>query len=179
MSDVAIALCQASLSLAYVAEDGRLLWHELLDGFTAFWKSNAEWMLRRQPYSEAAAQLVLSSWLHRVVNGSAEIEMRPAGVAAIDREYVVGSGRGDLLVRWPLQDGGVERFAAELKVRRDGDGDPLEDGLEQLSEYLDRLGLGTGTLVLFDQREKAPPIGERCSRSETEHGGRRITVQRL
>ncbi len=36
----------------------------------------------------------------------------------------------------------------------------------------------TGTLVLFDQREQAPPIGERCSRGKTEHGGRRITVLR-
>ncbi len=164
---------------AYVDEDGHLLWNDLLDAFTAFWKSNAEWMLRRQPYSEAAAQLVLSAWLHRVVNGGAEIEARPAGVPAIDREFAVGSGRVDLLVRWPLPEGGVERFAAELKVRRDGDGDLLEDGLEQLGEYLDRLGLDAGTLVLFDQREKAPPIGERCSRAETEHRGRRITVLRL
>ena len=164
---------------AYIAADGRLLWDELLDGFTGFWKSNAEWMLRRQPYSEAAAQLVISAWLHRVVNGGAEIEARPAGVAAIDREYAVGSGRVDLLVRWPLPEGGIERFAAELKVRRDGDGDPLEDGLAQLSEYLDRLGLDAGTLVLFDQRQNAPPVAERCSRAETEHGGRRITVLRL
>jgi hypothetical protein len=164
---------------AYVAADGRLLWDELLDGFTAFWKQNAEWMLSRQPYSEAAAQLVISAWLHRVVNGGAEIEIRPAGVAAIDREFAVGSGRVDLLVRWPLREGGVERFAAELKVRRDGDGDPLGEGLEQLGEYLDRLVLDRGTLVLFDQRKKAPPMGERCSRHEQEHGGRRITVLRL
>ncbi len=164
---------------AYVAADGRLLWNELLDGFTAFWKSNAEWMLKRQPYSEAAAQLVFMAWLHRVVNGGAEIETRPAGVAAIDREYAVGSGRIDLLVRWPLPQGGVEHFAAELKVRRDRDGDPLDEGLEQLGDYLDRLGLDAGTLVLFDQRDKAPPMGERCSRREQEHGGRRITVLRL
>lgn len=163
---------------AYVAADGCLLWEDLLDGFTAFWKSNAEWMLRRQPYSEAAAQLVFMAWLHRIVNGG-EVEARPAGVPAIDREYAVGSGRIDLLVRWPLPAGGVERFAAELKVRREGDGDPLDDGLEQLGEYLDRLGLDAGTLVLFDQRDKAPPIRERCSRREQEHGGRRITVLRL
>ncbi|MEM7585325.1 MAG: ATP-binding protein [Acidobacteriota bacterium] len=163
----------------YIADDGRLLWQELLDGFVAFWKSNAEWMLKRQPYSEAAAQLVISAWLHRIVNGGADLEAQPAGVAAIDREYAVGSGRVDLLVRWPLPSGGVERFAAELKVRRDGDGDPLEDGLEQLGEYLDRLGLDTGTLVLFDQRNDAPPIAERCSREEIDRGGRRITVLRL
>ncbi len=164
---------------ACIAEDGRLLWNALLDGFTAFWKGNAEWMLRRQPYAEAAAQLVFMAWLHRVVNGGAKIEARPAGVAAIDREYAVGSGRIDLLVRWPLPAGGVERFAAELKVRRDRDGDLLEEGLEQLGEYLDRLGLDAGTLVLFDQREDAPPIAERCSRSEMASGGRRITVLRL
>ncbi|MEE8526422.1 MAG: ATP-binding protein, partial [Thermoanaerobaculia bacterium] len=164
---------------AYVAADGRLLWDELLDGFTTFWKSNAEWMLRRQPYSEAASQLVISAWLHRVVNGGAEIEAQPAGVPAIDREFAVGSGRVDLLVRWPLPEGGVERFAVELKVRRDGDGDPLEAGLDQLGEYLERLGLDAGTLVLFDQRAKAPPIGERCSRREQQHGGRRIIVLRL
>ena len=49
----------------------------------------------------------------------------------------------DLLVRWPLP-GGVERFAAELKVRRDKNGDLLDEGLEQLSEYLDRFDLETG-----------------------------------
>ncbi len=167
---------------AYIAEDGRLLWNELLEGFVDYWKANAEWMLNRQPYSEAASQLVLSAWLHRIVNGGAEIEARPAGVAAIDREYAVGSGRVDLLVRWPLPaeaGGGVERFAAEIKVRRDKDGDPLDEGLEQLSEYLDRLGLDEGTLVLFDQRSDAPPVTERCFRREQVYGGRRITVFRL
>ncbi len=164
---------------AYIAEDGRLLWNELLDGFIGFWKTNAEWMLRRQPYTEAAAQLVIMAWLHRVVNGGAEIEARPGGVAAIDREYAVGSGRIDLLVRWPLASGAVERFAVELKVRRDSDGDRLEEGLEQLGGYLERLGLDTGTLVLFDQRTDATPLTERCSREELEHGGRRIIVLRL
>jgi hypothetical protein len=97
---------------ALIAEDGRLLWDEMLDGFTTFWKGNAEWMLSRQPYAEAAAQLVFMAWLHRVVNGGAEIKACPGGVAAIDREYAVGSGRIDLLVRWPLASGEVERFAA-------------------------------------------------------------------
>ena len=33
----------------YIHPDGRLDWPVLLDGFVAFWKQNAEWMLRRQP----------------------------------------------------------------------------------------------------------------------------------
>ncbi len=143
------------------------------------------------PYSEAASQLVISAWLHRIVHaalaplrgdGNAEIEARPAGVAAIDREYAVGRGRVDLLVRWPLPaaaGGGVQSFAAEIKVRRDKDGDPLDEGLEQLSEYLDRLGLGEGTLSLFDQRSDAPPVTERCSRRKQVYGGCRIIVLRL
>ena len=75
-------------------------------------------------------------------------------MAAIDREYAVASGRIDFLVRWPLPAGGVERFAAELKVRRDDDDEPREDGPDQLGEYLDRLD--TGTLVLLDQRTNSP-----------------------
>jgi hypothetical protein len=167
---------------AYVKEDGSLDWPALLDGFTAFWKQNAEWMLRQQPYSEAAAQMVFMAFLHRLVNG-AELDLT-ASVATVDREFAVGSGRIDLLVRWPVprretQPGEIQHCAVEMKVRRDKDGDPLEKGLEQLSEYLDRLGLDTGTLILFDLRSDAPPITQRCSQTVSEHGGRSITVLRL
>ena len=162
----------------YIDEDGRLLWPRLLDGFIAFWKSNAEWMLRRQPYSEAAAQLVFMAWLHRVVNGGPDLEPRPGGVAAIDREYAVGSGRIDLLVRWPLPDGDLQRFAVELKVRRDGDPDPTSAGLEQLGRYLDRLGLDRGTLVIFDQRREAPPVTERLDQETVHVDGRELLVLR-
>ena len=36
-----------------------------------------------------------------------------------------------------------------------------------------------GTLAIFDQRDGAPPLPDRCSRSETTSGGRRVTVLRL
>ena len=161
----------------YIAADGRLRYDALLDGAIDFWKEHAEWMLRRQPYSEAAAQLVLMAFLHRVVNGTTD-ELGRGPVPTIDREYAVGSGRIDLLVRWPLETGEVERFALELKVWRAGP-DPLPQGLRQLTAYLERLGLTTGTLVLFDQRADAKPIADRCSRSEVDHEGRKITVLRL
>ncbi len=162
---------------SYIEEDGRLDWPALLDGFTAFWKQNAEWMLRQQPYSEAAAQMVFMAFLHRLVNG-AELDLT-ASVATVDREFAVGSGRVDLLVRWPVEGREVQRFAVEMKVRRDKDGDPLEAGLEQLSQYLDRLELEAGTLILFDLRNDAPAMAQRCSRTVSEHGGRAITVLRL
>jgi len=155
--------------ISFIASDGRLRRDALLDEFRTFWCQHAEFFLERQPYSEAAAQLVFMAYLQRVVNGG----------GFIDREYAVGSGRIDLCVRWPYP-GGVERWALELKVWRDGRPDPLPEGLEQLSAYLDRLGLAEGTLLLFDTRTQAPaPLSERCSRSEVEHRGRRITVLRL
>ena len=167
---------------SYVEDDGRLDWPVLLDGFTAFWRQNAEWMLRRQPYSEAAAQLVFMAFLHRLVNG---VDLDPQQmdpsitVASVDREFAVGSGRIDLMVRWPVPGGPPQRFAVELKVRRDKAADPLEQGLQQLGDYLDRLGLDTGTLILFDLRTEAPPMNERCGREILEHGGRSVTVLRL
>ncbi|HBL30785.1 MAG TPA: polyketide biosynthesis operon protein CyrO [Acidobacteria bacterium] len=162
---------QRSLPLpqvAFVAPDGKLRRDVLLDEFRTFWCQHAEFFLERQPYTEAAAQLVFMAYLQRVVNGG----------GFIDREYAVGSGRIDLCVRWPFP-GGVERWALELKVWRKGRPDPLPEGLEQLSTYLDRLGLAEGTLILFDGRPESPPLPERCSRGELEHQGRRIGVVRL
>jgi hypothetical protein len=159
---------------AYVAADGSLEFDKLLDGFVAFWRQHAEHFLRRQPYSEAAAQLIFMAFLQKIVNGGATV-----GLSTIDREYAVGSGRIDLHVRWPLPDGGCQRFAIELKVWRDGKDDPLPEGLDQLSRYLERLELSSGTLVIFDQRSDAPPLAERIERDKIEHQGRQITILRL
>src|SRR5215210_423047 len=154
--------------LSYTDTVGQLCFDQLLDDFRAFWCENASEILSRAPYSEAAAQLVFMAFLHKVVNGG----------GFIDREFAVGSGRVDLCVRWP-HPAGVERWAVELKVWRDGRPDPLSEGLAQLSGYLARLGLDQGTLVLFDQRTKAFPLPERCTREEREHEGRKIAVLRL
>jgi hypothetical protein len=165
------AVTQRSLPLehaSFIAKDGTLDLDALLEDFRAFWCQHAEFFLERQPYSEAAAQLVFMAFLQRVVNGG----------GFIDREYAVGSGRIDLCVRWPYPEG-LQRWAIELKVWRDGRPDPLTEGLEQLSAYLDRLGLDRGTLILFDGRSQAPPLPERCEQSEREHQARQISVLRL
>ncbi|HEV2851291.1 MAG TPA: ATP-binding protein [Thermoanaerobaculia bacterium] len=152
----------------FISTDGTLRFGKLLDDFKSFWCENADFFLKRQPYSEAAAQLVFMAYLQRVVNGG----------GFIDREYAVGSGRIDLCVRWP-HSGGLRRWAVELKVWRDGRPDPLTEGLQQISGYLERLGLSEGTLILFDGRSQAPPVAGRCVRTEVEHEGRRITLLRL
>ncbi|MCP4654371.1 MAG: hypothetical protein GY856_03020 [bacterium] len=159
---------------AYVAEDGSLLFDRLLDDFVGFWRGHAESVLRQQPYSETAAQLIFMGFLQKIVNGGGQV-----GLSTIDREYAVGAGRIDLHVRWPLAGGGRQRFAVELKVWRDRRSDPLAEGLEQLTGYLERLELSSGTLVIFNQRSDTPPLPERISRDQIDHRGRRITVLRL
>ena len=75
--------------------------------------------------------------------------------------------------------GQIRREAVELKVRADGDADPLAECLAQLDGYLDRLGLDTGVLVLFDRRANAPPIAERTTFEQAASpAGRAITVLR-
>ena len=169
---VRIAPTERKWSLA----DGRLDMAGLLDAFVDFWRQHGEWMVVGQEWPEAAHQIVLMAWLHRVINGGGYIE----------REYGLGRGRLDLLVRWftgvdatglPT---GEDRHALELKVWRKGQADPTAAGLVQLDGYLDRLGLATGVLVVFDARPSGPKgknwrkrgqLGERVT-----PGGRTVTV---
>jgi hypothetical protein len=122
---------------------------------------------------EVAPQLVLMAFLQRIVNGG----------GFVTREYGVGRGRIDLLVRWPLPGAasprGWQREALELKVWRDKRPDPLADGLVQLDAYLARLSLDSGVLVLFDRRSNIPPVEERTRFEETmTESGRAVLLLR-
>jgi hypothetical protein len=136
----------------------------LLEAFLTFWRQHGEPLLRAAPYAEVAAQLVLMAFLHRVVNGTGTLE----------REYAIGSGRIDLCLRY-----GSVTLGIELKVWRQGQRNPLAEGLAQLDAYLAGLGLTTGWLVIFDQREGLAPMSERTSsEGVTTPGGRAVTVVR-
>jgi hypothetical protein len=148
----------------WLRPDGRLDPDRLRDAFLAFWRQHGEPLLATAPYHEIAPHLVLMAFLHRVVNGGGSIE----------REYAIGKGRMDLCVRY-----GPETLAIELKVWRDKEADPKEDGLAQLDSYLEGLGLNTGWLVIFDRRRDQPPIAARTSaEAATTPGRRKVTVLR-
>ncbi len=131
---------------SFVLPDGRLAFKKLLNGFMAFWSEHGGALLNATPYREVAPQLMLMAWMQRLVNGG----------GYIDREYGVGRGRIDLLVRWPyLRPNGkraVQKRAVEIKVWRPKQADPLSRGLSQLDGYLKQLGLKRGVLVIFDRR---------------------------
>ena len=156
----------------YADADGRLDFEQLLADFEDFWRAHAESYLGVAPYSEAAAQLVFMAYLHKITNGH--------GHGAVDREYAAGRGRVDLCIRWPRPGGGFDRWAVELKVWRDNTPkDPVAEGKDQLVEYIGRLGLETGTLMVFDCRSSADSLPERMSREEVTHKGKTIIVRML
>ena len=132
----------------FVGADGRLDMQAILRSFADFWRQNGEVLTGTLPYHEVAPQLVLMAWLQSIVNGT----------GFIDREYGIGRGRIDICVRWPYTAPGGgqhwQREAIELKVWRDKQRDPVDDGVIALDAYLDGLGLEHGILVIFDRRTR-------------------------
>lgn len=158
---------------SFVTAAGRLDFEKLLVEFTEFWKEHGDVLTNDKGYHEVAPQLVLMSYLQRLVNGG----------GYVDREYGVGRGRIDLLIRWPFIDESgqrrLQREAVELKAWHPGRPDPLAQGLEQLDGYLDRLDLTTGVLAVFDRRAEAKPIPDRTSLSSViSPRGRAVTLLR-
>jgi len=156
---------------SFVRADGTFDFPKMLAEFAEWWIEHGEFLTRRGYYDEASPQLIFMGYLQRVVNGGGYVE----------REYAVGSGRIDLNVRWPhtTADGSrrTQREAAELKVWRNGRPNPLAQGLKQIDRYLDRLGLDSGTLLIFDQRPDAPAIDDRTTiTTTTSPAGRTITL---
>ncbi|MEV0143772.1 MULTISPECIES: AAA family ATPase [unclassified Nonomuraea] len=159
---------------SFVLPDGRFDLPRLLEEFVVFWREHGEVLIRQEGYHEAACQIILMAFLHRLVNGGGQL----------DREYAAGTKRLDVLVRWPYTgpegERLVQREAMELKVWRAGETDPTPDGLAQLDRYLDRLTLHTGALVIFDRRPEAPTWKERGGfERATTPSGRQVTVLRV
>jgi hypothetical protein len=148
----------------WLRPDSRLDPERLLQAFLSFWRQHGQPLLASAPYHEVAPHLVLMAFLYRVANMGGTLE----------REYAIGSGRMDICLRF-----GPDTLAMELKVWRDGEGDPLSEELAQLDGYLSSLGLETGWLVIFDRRSGQPPIRERTTTEQaTTPGGRIVTVIR-
>lgn len=157
---------------SFVMSDGRFNMSKMLEEFADFWRTNGDILVDGMLYHEVAPQLVMMAFLQRVVNGG----------GYVTREYGVGRGRIDLLVRWKYGNLGAAREqveAIELKVWIDKQKDPLSEGLNKLEQYLDKLGLTEGVLVIFDRRSIAPEIEERTVFEEAKTPkGYHVTVLR-
>jgi len=130
---------------------------KIMEAFQEFYRENAESWLERFAFKESAHHLLMMAFLQRIVNAGGEIT----------REMAVGNGRVDLLVKYNRQ-----RIAIELKIKRHNLS--LEKAKHQLSNYLDRLGLKEGYLVIFD-----PGQGEwqdKLYYNETEYNDKKIIM---
>ena len=90
------------------------------------------------------------------------------GKGFVDREYGIRRGRIDLYLRWPIHGNykNMQEEAVEIKVWRDKESSPVKEALEQIEEYLDKLSLKRGTLLIFDERALAPNLGDRVKFEE-------------
>jgi hypothetical protein len=129
---------------------GKIDMPKLLRDFQQFFRENAGSWLGDYEYKEAGFQLMLQAFLQRVVNGG----------GWIGREYALGSGRVDLLVRWRYPKGeprsrqGEQRIVLELKtIRKNRSPDAvIAEGLEQIARYADASDAGEAHLVVCDER---------------------------
>ncbi|MDR0892304.1 MAG: AAA-like domain-containing protein [Mediterranea sp.] len=153
----------------YLNPDHSLNMPKLLLDFQQFFRQNADSWIEKFDYKESGPQLLLQAFLQRVVNGG----------GYIDREYGLGRGRTDLLIRKPLTDGyggPIQYIVLELKIKRGEQEATICRGLEQTSEYLDHCPAGTeGHFILFN-RDKGANWDDKIWHRTEEYQGRTIMV---
>ncbi|MCL5436279.1 MAG: AAA-like domain-containing protein [Candidatus Dependentiae bacterium] len=142
----------------YVRPDGSIDMPKLLTAFTEFYRENSTIWLEKFSYKEAGPHLLLMAFLQRIINGG----------GSIHREYALGRGRVDLLVRWKSQ-----RIVIEMKVWRGPK--TLSDGLTQTAEYMDTSDATEGHLVIFDRLSKKS-WEEKIYQREERVDGKKISV---
>lgn len=156
-------------SIWYIREDGSIDSGKLLTEFQQFFRQNADSWIEKFDYRESGPQLLLQAFLQRVVNGG----------GYIDREYGLGRGRTDLLIRKPLTEqygGPYQYIALELKIKRNSMTRTINEGLRQTAEYMDRCPEGTeGHFLIFDRSSKKP-WSKRIFHRNCEFDGKKIQV---
>ncbi|MDR0896125.1 MAG: hypothetical protein LBN06_12665 [Prevotellaceae bacterium] len=153
----------------YMNPDNSINMEKLLLDFQQFFRQNADAWIEKFDYKESGPQLLLQAFLQRVVNGG----------GYIDREYGLGRGRTDLLIRKPLTDGyggPVQRIVLELKIKRGDLEQTIALGLEQITGYMDKAAPNAeGHFILFN-RDKGVAWEDKIWHRKETYNGRIITV---
>ncbi|KJJ84391.1 ATPase domain protein, prokaryote domain protein [Candidatus Omnitrophus magneticus] len=144
----------------YIKSNGKLDMDKLLKAFQEFYSENSEVWLERFDYKEAGPHLLLMAFLQRVINGGGRI----------NREMAVGTGRTDLLIEF-----NGDKFVLELKLKRMPSA--RQKGLDQISRYLDTLGMTKGYLILFEIKPSSIiPWETRVKWEEVSYQNKNITI---
>jgi hypothetical protein len=118
----------------WISSTGHIDITGLLKGFQQFWRENSDIWIEKYAYKEAAPHLILQAFLQRIINGG----------GTIIREYASGRERMDLCIIYE-----DNKYPIELKIKYSKS--VVQDGIEQLSNYMTTLGENTGWLVIFDR----------------------------
>jgi hypothetical protein len=150
--------------------DGRLSMERLLQTFVAFYTTYATDLLPAILYPKIAPELVFLGVLLHVLEGR----------GWVDIELGASRGRIDITLSIPIQrnhsetntetnaeiNADEQREVLVLVTRRKGDSRVKRRGLEWLDNTLQQTSSDSGTLVVFDKRDKRSPK-KRVKRSET------------
>ena len=134
----------------WVNKDESINTETLFTMFQQFWRENSQiWASHIKGYQEAAPHLVFQAFLQRVANGK----------GFIDREYGLGRGRTDLMLKWRSGTDETfleQRIVIELKILRKEDKYETvkEKALEQTSIYADVFDATESHILIFDRDEK-------------------------
>ena len=118
----------------WISSTGHIDMTGLLKGFQQFWRENSDIWIEKYEYKEAAPHLILQAFLQRIINGG----------GTIIREYASGRERMDLCVIYENN-----KYPIELKIKYSKS--VVQDGIEQLGNYMTTLGENIGWLVIFDR----------------------------
>jgi hypothetical protein len=123
--------------LPYKRADGSLNASALIQGFVDFYREHSAIWLDKFDYKEAAPHLLMMAFLQRVINGGGTLQ----------REYALGTGRVDILLKWDHQ-----TIVIELKIRHKPSS--VTEGLKQTASYMDTSLANEGHLIVFDRDPK-------------------------
>ncbi len=130
----------------WIGEDSLIDTKILFSMFQQFWRENSDiWASHIAGYEEAAPHLVFQAYLQRVANSK----------GTIFREYALGRGRTDLMLKWKSKDK-EQRIVIELKVMRKKDNyDSIKKkALIQTAEYAKKSNATESHILIFDRDEK-------------------------
>ena len=133
----------------YLNPDHSLNMSKLLQAFQQYFRENSDSWIERFDYKEAGPQLLLQTFLQRIINGGGRI----------NREYGLGRKRTDLSIEWPLDTaqgfyGPIQRIVIELKIQHGSLEAALQQGLTQTHDYASHWGADEAHLVIFNRNPK-------------------------
>ncbi|MBE0508627.1 MAG: ATP-binding protein, partial [Marinospirillum sp.] len=154
----------------YINLDHSLNISKLLQAFQQFFREHSDSWSEGFDYKEAAPQLLMQAFLQRIINGGGRIS----------REYGLGRKRTDLFIEWPTDPvlgmyGPLQRVVIELKLLRGSLDTVIAKGLEQATDYSQRVGADETHLVIFN-RDPATPWNQKIWQRQADFQNKIIQV---